>query len=197
VLLDVRAAAHRSDGPAASFEAAVNVVASIGVALARSGFVLSVLRENGEPLVPSGAPPTESMVLDALATVGTADDDGLDGAVERLRRGDWGGVLVCVLGALDPSQAERLARLRTGSSVCVAVVLDTGSWAPGGARDRAASVERAERVNALLAGAGWRVLPLSYGTELAALWSSAGGRVGRTAPQDGYAGSLPAGATGR
>ncbi len=198
VLLDGRAAAHRGAGPASSFEAAVSAVASIGVALARSGFVLSVLRENGDPLIPPGVPPTESMVLDTLATVGTADDDGgLDGVVERLRRGGWGGVLVGVLGTLDLSQAQRLARLRTGTSVCVAVALDTGSWAPGGARDRAASVERAERVHALLTGAGWRVLPLSHGSELAALWSSAGGRVGRTAPQDGYAGSLPTGAAGR
>jgi hypothetical protein len=54
LLLDGRSAAHRGDGPASSFEWSVSAVASIGVALSRLGFALSLLRETGEALTPPG-----------------------------------------------------------------------------------------------------------------------------------------------
>ena len=84
-------------------------------------------------------------------------------------------MLVAVVGALDVDEAERLARLRTGSAVCVAVVLDTDSWAPLSPRARAAAVATHDDVCHLLLGAGWRVLPVAHGTSLAAVWPLAGG----------------------
>ncbi len=178
LLLDGRDAAHRGTGPGSSFEWAVSAVASIGVALARSGFALSLLRENGEFLSPPAVPLTEGLLLDVLSGVGTSRAASLGDAVERLQRGGLGGVLVAVVGALDLRTAERLARLRTGSSVGVAVVLDTETWAPSrsGAQDAAGGHASA---TALLAASGWRVLAASHGTGLASLWAQAAGPTAR------------------
>ncbi len=177
LLLDGRTGAHRGDGPASSFEWSVSAVASIGVALARSGFALSLLRDSGAELSRVGLPLTEGLLLDALADVAPSRGGRIDGAVERLRRGGMGGVLVAVLGALDLEDAEQLARLRTGTTVCVGVVLDADSWAPVSPRARAAAVEQHERAVGLLQAAGWRVLPVAHGTTLASLWPLAGGRL--------------------
>ncbi len=180
LLLDGRARAHRGDGPGSSFEWAVSAVASVGVSLARAGFALSMVRDTGEALTPPGLPLTEGVLLDALATVGVSAAGGLDGAATRLRGSGMGGVLVAVLGALELSEAERLARVGTG--VRVAVVLDTDGWAPVSPRARQAALAQHEQVVALLTGAGWRVLPVTHGTTLASVWPAAGGRSARSAP---------------
>jgi uncharacterized protein (DUF58 family) len=177
LLLDSRSAAHRGDGPSSSFEWSVCAVASIGVALSRAGFALSLLRETGEALAPLGLPLTEGLLLDTLATVSPTRAWSLEGSVEQLRRGGLGGVLIAVLGAVDLQDAEALARLRTGSAVCVAVLVDADSWAPTSARGRAASAQQHEAVDTLLTAAGWRVLPVSSGTSLASRWPLAGGRL--------------------
>lgn len=181
LLLDARGPAHRGDGPASSFEWSVSAVASIGVALSRSGFALSLLRETGEALAPPGLPLTEGLLLDALATVQTARGGRLEGAVDQLRRGGLGGVLIAVLGALDLDTAGSLARLRTGSTVCIGVLLDTDSWAPARPRPREQAQHGHEQARALLHGAGWRVLPVAHGDTLASVWSLAGGRAGTSA----------------
>ena len=182
LLLDGRAPAHRGDGPGSSFEWAVSAVASIGVALARSGFALSLMRDSGEALSPLGLPLNEGLLLDALADVTPTRTATLDGAVEVLRRGGLGGVLVAVLGALDLEDAELLARLRTGSTVCVGVVLDADSWAPVSPRAREAALRQHEQAVALLQASGWRVLPAAHGTTLATLWPLAGGRMSALSP---------------
>jgi uncharacterized protein (DUF58 family) len=182
LLLDGRAAAHRGDGPGSSFEWAVSAVASIGVALSRSGFALSMLRESGEALSPPGLPLTEGLLLDSLATVASTRGATVDGAADMLRRGGLGGVLIAVLGALDLEDAEQLARLRTGSTVCIGVLLDADSWAPVSPRAREAALRQHEQAATYLSGAGWRVLPVSHGTTLASVWTLAGGRLSAPAP---------------
>ena len=182
LLLDGREDAHRGDGPGSSFEWAVSAVASIGVTLSRAGFALSLLRDSGAAVTPAGVPLSEGLLLDELAVIRSSPRRTLDGAVEVLRTGGIGGVLVAVLGAVDLDQAERLARLRTGSAVCVAVVLDTDSWSPLSPKLRAAALETHERVCTLLTGAGWRVLPAAHGTALDGVWPLAGGRAGSGTP---------------
>ena len=197
VLLDMRRTAHRGDGAGSSFEWAVVAAASIGVSLTRSGFTLSVVDDTGEPLVPAGTVVTERVLLDRLAVAGLGAGTTLDVAAERVRRAGLGGVLIAVVGALDVPQAERLARLRTGSQVGVAVLLDTGDWAPASARSRAEATGAHARVGALLTAAGWRVVPATAGTTLPDVWPQAGARTGRpAAPAVGTpvgAGSLSAG----
>ena len=177
LLLDSRIAAHRGDGPGSSFEWSVSAVASVGVALARSGFALSLLRESGEALSPLGPPLTEGLLLDVLATVRTTRGATIDGGVEQLRSGGVGGVLVAVLGGLDLQDAQLLARLRTGSTVCVGVLLDTDSWAPVSPKTRELAVRQHDAVATLLAAAGWRLLPITHGSTLAPVWPLAGGRL--------------------
>ena len=182
LLLDGRSAAHRGDGAASSFEWAVSAIASVGVALGRNGYGLSVLRETGEPLTPAGVPLTEGVLLECLADVSPSRTRSLEPAVERLRRSGTAGALVAVLGHLDLEEAGRLARLRSGSLTGIAVLMDTGSWAGSSARARAASDAAYEQAATLLAGSGWRVLRIAFGTTLASVWPLAGGRGAGAAP---------------
>ena len=175
LLLDGRLTAHRGDGPGSSFEYAVSAVASIGVALARSGFVLRLLDEDGHDVAPRTAALTEGVVLDSLALVQPSRTHNLLAAASRLRTG-IDGVLVAVLGNLDVEDAERLARLRMGAGTCIAVLLDTDSWAPVSPKARQAAEQAHARIGSLLSGAGWRVLPVAHGTTLASVWPLAGGR---------------------
>ena len=182
LLLDGRAAAHRGEGPGSSFEWAVSAVASIGVVLARSGFTLTVVRETGEDVVPLGVPVTEGLVLDSLATVASQKQStSVEPVVTRLRRSGVDGVLVAVLGALEPAEAERLVRLRTGGGAAVAVLLDTDSWAPGAGGARVVAERAYDATATLLTGAGWRVLRVAHGTTLASVWPLAGGRTSSSA----------------
>ncbi len=177
LLLDGRASAHRGEGPGSSFEWAVSAVASIGVVLARSGFSLSVVRETGEDVVPLGVAVTEGLVLDSLASVQSQrTSHTVEPVVTRLRRTGVDGVLVAVIGALEPAEAERLVRLRTGGGASIAVLLDTDSWAPGAAGARVVAERAFQATATLLTGAGWRVLRVSHGTTLASIWPLAGGR---------------------
>lgn len=179
LLLDGRARAHHGDGAASSFEWAVGAVASIGVCLARSGFVLSVLRESGTPLTPPGASLDERVLLDELATTAPSRATSLDAVTEVLRRDGLGGVLVAVLGSLDGAEAERLARVRSGSQVCVAVLMETDSWAPVSGRGQTEAAARRDRAEALLVASGWRVLLVESGTALESVWPLAAGAAGR------------------
>ncbi|GAC1440420.1 MAG: DUF58 domain-containing protein [Mycobacteriales bacterium] len=183
LLLDGRLNAHRGDGPGSSYEYAVSAVASIAVSLSRAGFLLRLMAETGEDIGPPGVPLTDNVVLDSLALVATSRTPSLLPAATRLRSG-LDGMLVAVLGALDIADAERLGRLRVGAGTCVAVLLDVESWAPLSARHRSATKQAAERTAGLLTAAGWRVLPVSYGTTLATVWPLAGGR--------GYTAEIPA-----
>jgi uncharacterized protein (DUF58 family) len=180
LLLDCRAAAHRGDGPGSSLEWAVSATASIAVALSRAGFGIRLLSQDGLDLVPTGIPATEGALLDTLAGVSGSRTPSLRSATEHLRRGGIDGVLVAVIGQLTPEDAEALSRLRHGSVACVAVLMDTDTWAPTTGRQREIAVTSYEKSAALLASTGWRVLEISHGTTLASVWPLAGTRTGRT-----------------
>ncbi|MGB8651506.1 MAG: DUF58 domain-containing protein [Mycobacteriales bacterium] len=180
LLLDTRVCAHRGDGPASSFEWSVSAVASVGVALARSGFGLRLLTDTGLDLVPAALPVTEGALLDTLAGVRGSRGHDLDPVTQRLRRGGADGVVVAVLGRLDPEDAERLGRLRHGAASCVAVLLETDTWAPSGPRGKEQARAAYDAAATLLERTGWRVLRVAHGTTLPSVWPQAGmrGRVG-------------------
>jgi uncharacterized protein (DUF58 family) len=173
LLLDARGTAHRGQGPGSSLEWAVSGVASIGVALLRSGYSLRLVSDTGAELVPAPVPVTEGTLLEALASVAPSARGNLDGCVDQLRRTGVEGLLIAVLGSIDPEDAEQLARLRHGGGTCVAVLVDTPTWtgSPGTSDHAAAS--------ALLTRAGWRVLPIAHGTTLSSVWGDAATRSGR------------------
>lgn len=173
LLLDARLGAHRGQGPGSSVEWGVSAVASVGVALLRSGCSLRLLGDTGVELVPASVPMTEGTLLEALACVTPSPRRMLDGAIEQLRRTGVDGLLVAVLGALEAEDTDQLARLRHGSGTCIAVLVDTPTWTgspPTAAHDAAARVLRQ---------AGWRVLSISHGTTLASVWPEAASRSGR------------------
>ena len=180
LLLDARSTSHRGDGPGSSFEWAVSAVASVAVALARSGFALRILTDEGTDLVPRGVPTTEGAILDSLAGATFSRAESMVAASERLRREGIDGVLVAVFGALTAQDADRLSRLRHGAGSCVAVLLNTETWAPTGPRGRQDSSAAYDASAALLVATGWRVLRVEHGTTLASVWPMAGARGGRT-----------------
>jgi len=169
VLLDGRAGAHRGEGPGSSFEWAVSAAASIAVSLAQQGFGLRVLADTGQDLVPHPGPVSEGVVLEVLAGVGTSKSTVLTPAVTQLRQSGLEGALVAVLGLLSAHDTDELVRLRQGSGRCVAVLIDAGTWTArhGPRGDAEQSARRLE-------AAGWRVLRISHGTTLAAVWPLAG-----------------------
>jgi uncharacterized protein (DUF58 family) len=177
LLLDTRAVAHRGEGPGSSFEWAVSAAASIAVALTRSGFALRLVSDDGTDLLPPLLPGTAGAALDALAAVTAARSPTLEAATEQLRYNGVDGVLIAVLGSMGHDDAERLARLRHGSSACVAVLINTETWSAGMSATRAADADRPSAE--LLGAAGWRVLRVSHGTTLASLWPLAGARTAR------------------
>ena len=174
LLLDTRASAHRGDGPGSSFEWAVSAVASIGVSLLRAGYAVKVVTSDDRPLTPPGVALSEGLLLDALAGVGTTARRDVEPAVERLRRG-IDGTLLAVLGACDAAATDRLARLRSGSTGCTALLLETGTWVPPGATGRRPAPEGPDPVTALI-GTGWRVHRVPRGTPVDVVWSALGGR---------------------
>jgi hypothetical protein len=173
LLLDARSTAHRGQGPGSSLEWAVSGMASIGVALLRSGYTLRVMGDTGAELVPAPVPVVEGTLLEALACVQPSMRARLDGCTEQLRRTGVEGLLIAVLGNLDPDDAEQLARLRHGGGTCVAVLVDTPTWtgAPATSAHAAAAT--------LLTRSGWRVLSIAHGTTLSSVWPQAATRSGR------------------
>jgi uncharacterized protein (DUF58 family) len=195
LLLDARRGAHRADGgvraPGSTFEVAVSAAASIGVHLARHGFALRLVTDSGASVAGVGGVSEigggafEELLLDALAVVEPSRGRSLVPAVCALRHGGGAGLVVAVLGAVDPGEAEGLARLRHGSTECVALLLDTASWArlPPHAETEAARQHR--DAAALLRGAGWRVVELRAGQRLAERWPYAAERPVRTLSFEG------------
>jgi uncharacterized protein (DUF58 family) len=183
ILLDVRAAAHRGDGPGSSVEWAISAAASVGVHLARTGYDVRLVTDTGSEVgghisaAPSASSmgTTESTLLDALAVTQPSTSGSLAPGIEAMRRGGGEGLLIAVLGAIDVDEAEQLARLRQhGATTGIALMLDPSTWVTTVPRQRALSGadERAE-ARAVLSGAGWRILEARYGDDLADVWQRA------------------------
>ncbi|MET7466952.1 DUF58 domain-containing protein [Nonomuraea sp. NPDC005501] len=170
LLLDTRRHAHRGEGPRSSFEVAVSAAASIGVHLAREGLGLRLVTDQGaEHLTDAGL---SWSLLDTLAVVRQSPVRSLDMAVSALRQGGGDGLVVAVLGSLDPEEARELGRVRHSGITGVAVLLDVNTWdgsEPGSDEDYHA-------VETVLTGYGWRIVRLPAGTSIASVWQAAANR---------------------
>ncbi|MEU8322739.1 DUF58 domain-containing protein [Nonomuraea sp. NPDC048881] len=170
LLLDTRRHAHRGEGPRSSFEVAVSAAASIGVHLAHEGLGLRLVTDQGaEHLTDQGL---SYSLLDTLAVVRHSSARSLEMGVSALRQGGGDGLIVAVLGALDPEEARELARLRHSGVTGVAVLLDAGTWEGAGR----GSHENFDAVQGVLAGYGWRIVRLPAGTSIASVWPDAANR---------------------
>ncbi|MER7206052.1 DUF58 domain-containing protein [Streptosporangium sp. NPDC000239] len=172
LLLDTRRYAHRGEGPRSSFEVAVSAAASIGLHLAHEGLGLRLVTDQGAERLPETG--LSWALLDTLAEMRTSSARSLEYGVAALRQGGGEGLIVAVLGTVDAEQARELARLRHGNMTGVAVLLDVAGWE----RPELGDDEGHQAAQAVLAGAGWRVVPLPSGATIANVWPKAaqGGR---------------------
>jgi uncharacterized protein (DUF58 family) len=185
VVLDTRAFAHRGEGPTASFEWAVSATASIAVHLRQAGYRLRLVGVGSER--PRGGVAPASTEIDVDATEATGDGALLDQLadvrlsqhadiarlIELVRRRSDGGLVIALLGTLSDAEAELLAGLRGNGATCVAFLVDSAAWLnlPPAVREEA-DREHAAAALALL-HSGWRVVGVTHGDKLAALWPQA------------------------
>ena len=170
ILLDTRAHAHAGEGPGSSFEWAVSAAASAGVHLARNSYRLRLVTDSGVD-VEAGVgieERGEAALLDALAVVEASGNPSIDPAVRSLRRDAVEGVVVAVLGSLDATDVESLARLRTGRLTGVALLCNAMAWgeAPTGLTAATPYADSARHLRA----AGWRVVEIAPGDRLVDRW---------------------------
>jgi uncharacterized protein (DUF58 family) len=178
VLLDTRAAAHRGDGAASSLEWAVSAAASVAVHLARAGYTLRLVTDTGTDLDATTLG-DDSVLLDHLAEVRASRRGGLELAAQALRHSGGsggGGLLVAVLGLVDPDELSRLAAVRAAGTTCVAVLLDASSWVSLTPDRRAAADATFDATAHTLLRAGWHVLPARRDTRLPEVWPHAAER---------------------
>ena len=134
--------------------------------------------------------PTNS--AEALAVLPGSGNDSLADAGSALRRAGTDGLLVAVLGRIDPSQAQQVARWRRGATVAIAVLLDTARWAPVRSAATAAGVRDHAGAAQLLRAAGWRVLEAGPHDTIAQVWprATAEGQLAGDAARDAAYGPL-------
>jgi uncharacterized protein (DUF58 family) len=165
VFFDTRAAAlGRSHTPA--FERGVSAAASIGVLLARRGFVLRL----GTTELPAAAL-SEDRFLDALTGISHAEVRSIGPALAHLRAGSSPDTsLVFVSAPPVPTELGSLIRAGAGFGQKLAVLVyqsDPGRLPP----ERQAQLEgRASQARLSLARAGWDVIVLPPSMRLVERW---------------------------
>jgi hypothetical protein len=145
----------------------------------RGGYQVRLLTDTGDKLVSADQDPSsvgsdfEGLLLDSLAVLASSSNDSCRDAATTLRRGGGDGLLIAVLGSIDPEEARLFAQLRHGSTVAVAVLLDTSTWMSGRGREPRHDYDGSA---ALLRASGWRVVQARAGDSIAGLWPEAGRR---------------------
>jgi uncharacterized protein (DUF58 family) len=171
VFLDTRAAAlGRSHSPA--FERGVSVAASVGVLLARRGFVLRL----GTTELPAAAL-SEERFLDALTGLSHSEVRSIGPALAHLRAGASPDTsLVFVSAPPVPGELAALIRAGAGFGQKLAVLvhpIDPHRLPP----DRQTQLEgRATQARLSLSRAGWDVILLTPSTKLVERWHSPAAR---------------------
>lgn len=174
VLLDDRLRVHRGQGLASSFEAAVSVAASVVVHLEQAGYAVRLVTSTG-----AGPEDTDNAgaELERLALITPTQRQLLDvgWCGEQAR----GGVVVAVLGSMEPGDVPALRRIRHDSGAALAVVLDVEQWAARvSAPDLPAPSSGVTRL-------GWRATTLGPRDRLEEAWRDLGRSGGRAAVAGG------------
>lgn len=158
VYLDHRESAHRGQGAASSLETAIVLAASICLHLLSADHQVRLVTQHGTVLA-EGHDIADEVLAD-LAEL-TADES------PTVRRPAVGrsGLFVAVVGEMTQADAALLALARNRSVHAVALVLQTSDWAGG-----PSSLPMAATV---LGAAGWRVVVVRAGQNLATAWRQA------------------------
>jgi uncharacterized protein (DUF58 family) len=176
VLLDARAIAHRGDGPTSSLEWAISAAASVSLHLAGRGFEMRMVTDSGAEVSSAGlGGGFDGALLDALAVIGPSTGRSLHTGVDIARRQGGEGLMIAIVGALTADDADRLARLRDGDrSTGVVFMLDTETWVSHAPQTIAESRQLRSQTIAMLVNAGWKVVDVHRGADLADLWAGVG-----------------------
>jgi len=173
VVLDTRAAAHRGEGPTASFEWAVSAAASIAMHLRQAGYKLRLVTGAGVD-VDANEIGGEGAILDTLADVKLTQAGDISVLVDQVRRRSDGGLVIGLFGTLSVAEAEVLTGLRGNGATCIGFAIDSSTWVNMTPADRTEG-DRAHGATSLaLVRSGWRSVPVAHGDSLAALWPAAG-----------------------
>jgi uncharacterized protein (DUF58 family) len=173
VVLDTRLAAHRGEGPTASFEWAVSAAASIATHLRQAGYKLRLVTGAGVDLDATQLG-GEGAILDTLADVKLTQAGDISVLVDQVRRRSDGGLVIGLFGTLSVAEAEVLTGLRGNGATCIGFAIDSSTWVNMMPGDRT-EADRAHSATALaLVRSGWRSVPVARGDSLAALWPAAG-----------------------
>ncbi|MCA1223617.1 DUF58 domain-containing protein, partial [Streptomyces sp. 8L] len=182
VLLDTRADAYLGGGPDSAFEWAVSGTASVLAHLLERGYTVRLLTDTGasvpgdggEGFSGGGQQSADSMglLMDTLAVVENSKGPALSPAYDALRGGSEG-LLVAFLGDLDEEQAAVVARMRVRSGTAVAFLLERDAWGTGAAGPGTGITGTAGQRLRQLREAGWAVVPVAPGADLAELWQRA------------------------
>jgi len=172
VLLDNRLRVHRGQGLGSSFEFAVVAAASLVLHLDQHGYAVRLVLADG-----TGADETSTAVLERLALVTTTQkavlDVGWTGDQTR------GGLVVAVLGGLEPTDTLALRQIRHDAGTALAMVLDVDQWtgrvAPPASQPPS------------VAGLGWRSVTLGPRDRLDSAWRDLGRASSRAAAAAGLA----------
>jgi uncharacterized protein (DUF58 family) len=172
VVLDTRRGGHRGEGPTSSFEWAVSAAASVALHLRRSGYKIRLVTGAGADLTATEHD-GEGALLDCLAEVTSSPGHSVPVLIDRVRQRSAGGLVIAVLGALTVAEAESLGALRASDTTCIGLLVDSTTWLnlPEGARKEADTDH--EQAAIVLLRAGWRVIGIPHGTNLATVWPRA------------------------
>ncbi|MEV6346670.1 DUF58 domain-containing protein [Actinoplanes sp. NPDC051851] len=173
VVLDTRAAAHRGEGPTASFEWAVSAAASIAMHLRSSGYKLRLVTGSGEDIDASEAG-GEGLIMDALADVKPVSGGDIAALVEYVRRRSDGGLVIGLFGSLTVAEAQLLGGLRGNGASCIGFAVDSATWTPMTSGDRQESDREHAAASLALVRSGWRSVPVTHGDTLTAIWPTVG-----------------------
>ncbi|MFC6285596.1 DUF58 domain-containing protein [Nocardioides sp. GCM10027113] len=181
LFLDNRMRAHRGQGIASSLETAVSAVASMALHLSQRGFAVRLVtaagEETGNAWHVRQAELNTGPLLEALAVVQPLQTARLE--TDWLAEPGHGGLIVAVLGSLEPHDVPVLRRMQHHAGSAMAIALDVEAWIGGTAHAPVASI---------LAAQGWRAATLGPRDRLETVWQELGrsstqaSRTGRGGP---------------
>ncbi|MEO5833225.1 MAG: DUF58 domain-containing protein, partial [Nakamurella sp.] len=157
VLLDHRGRAHAGTGADSSLETAVSLVASVTLHLLGEDHHVRLVAHNGRQL--AGGHDIADDVLAGLALVEADPSIGVEPSAVASN-----GLLIAVFGRLDEHLTSLIVAARRRSAQTVALLLATEDW-DGAAPDHHAATT--------LSAAGWRVVVVRRGDDLAQVWRRA------------------------
>lgn len=172
LFLDNRVRAHRGQGPASSFEAAVSTAASIAVHLAHRGYSVRLVSAAGEDASSvwhtREADTNVAPLLESLAVITATQTPQLD--TGWLADPTPGGLVIGVFGGLEQHDLPVVRRMVHHSSTGLAIALDVDAWIGNG--DGAGS-------STTLLAQGWRTVVQGPRDRLEVVWKDLGRKASR------------------